>query len=572
MHRDEFERRRREIVYLLARKAYRQELLAGGLWTHGDIRDNYYYASYLFAAAEDESLKVPFDRDEAKRKATGVLLNVLKLQDKDESSQTYGHWPLGLHPSPEEAKPNPLPAELMSILMAYFYRQYAGGFEPELRIAFAGAFRHLYASRFFVKAETHYGHHDAKYTAAKLIFGQLFKDEELVRDGHRQLVATLDRIRGNGMAEYGALPWFWHWVQAFTAAWELNEDPAVHPDLEAMLDYLWSERSLYYLKGAWVGPHSRGWPHDMPKDANALHDYVQYGDFLLPEEMPRTEYAGFLFYEAPEEARGIALNRKEPAEVKRLSPRSGSAAGEGGAAIRRYAYITEHYAAGGAWDRAEEFDNEQQRWDVSLPLADPEEEESVNQAYFFHPGAGYKEGDPRHRSRFEEVLFHRNVVLALYPIPEAEDGRIVGVLPKGRWLHEPCALFGQAAGVYIAVHLMKECRTEEGEDRVRVACGEGAASGKTQGAEGRLNGVAMEVVSLEEAGRLGIASLEEFAAARRKLPAVFSGEAARQGAAARLAADYATLAGDRLRLALEEGAEPVRTVNGSELGFADYRP
>ncbi|MBB6635159.1 hypothetical protein [Cohnella thailandensis] len=581
MKRDEFDLRRREIVYLIARKAFQTELRDSGFWFHRDIRDNYYYASYLFAAAVDESLKAPFDKEAAKRKATGVLLNVLQLQDRDEKSETYGHWPLSLEPSPLEAKAHPLPAELMSVLMAYFFRTYASEFEPELRIAFAGAFRHIYASRFFVKGQKHFGHHDAKYTAAKLIYGQLFKDPELARDGHRELTATLAHIRENGMSEYGSLPWFWHWVQAFTAAWEMNEDPKIHGELEEMLDYLWNERSLYYLKGAWVGPHSRGWPHDMPKDSNVLFDYVQYGDFLLPEEMPRTEYAGVLFYEAPREARRLAMNRKEPAEVKR----SARANRDSGGPIHKYVYITEHYAAGGAWERADEFDNEQLRWDVTLPLSDAEED-TINQAYFFHPGEGFADGDPRHQSGYAEVLYHRNAILALYPIPDGADSRVIGVLPKGRWLQEPRALFGQAENVYFSIHLMKEYRLEERKDRFEVTSGigeNGGAGGEETGdEEGSLsgggatrsanglagaNGIAMEVLSLEEAERLGIGSLEEFAELRGKAPIVFTVEAP-----GRLQADYTTLSGDRLRLALGESDKPARTVNGEAISFGEYRP
>ena len=113
------------------------------------------------------------------------------------------------------------------------------------------------------------------------------------------------------------LPWFWHWTQAFTCALELMEEPELKRELHELLDELWSLRTFYYLKGAWVGAHSRGWPHDAPRDANVLHDYVQFGDFSLPE-MPRTEYAGFLFHEAPEADRRqpwIEANRPKCARL-----------------------------------------------------------------------------------------------------------------------------------------------------------------------------------------------------------------------------------------------------------------
>lgn len=141
-----------------------------------------------------------------------------------------------------------------------------------------------------------FGHHEAKYTAAKLIFGTLFADEILLEDGKQSLKDTLAYIRTKGMPEYGSLPWFWHWVQAFTCALELvpPEDTELTTSLKEMLDHLWNVRAEFYLRGAWVGAHSRGWPHDVPGDANVLHDYVQFGDFQLPERMPRTEYLRFI--------------------------------------------------------------------------------------------------------------------------------------------------------------------------------------------------------------------------------------------------------------------------------------
>lgn len=220
-------------------------------------------------------------------------------------------------------------------------------------------------------------HHEAKYTAAKLIFGQRFRDKELLEDGKQSLRDTLSLLRREGMAEYGCLPWFWHWTQAFTCALELAEEPELKQELYELLDELWSLRTSYYLKGAWVGAHSRGWPHDAPRDANVLHDYVQFGDFSLPEEMPRTEYAGFLFHKAPEAKRRLALNRSEPSEVRKVLMKSVDGEMR---QLHSYAYVTEHYAAGGLWERVREFDNEQLRWMFSLPIRDGGK---ANQLYFF---------------------------------------------------------------------------------------------------------------------------------------------------------------------------------------------
>jgi hypothetical protein len=542
-----YEQRQHELIRRIAIQAQRQPLLGSGLWFHHDVRDNFYYAAHLFAASIDPEARVPFDKEMTLASSSQMMLKVLKLQDKDPDSPTYGHWPLRLDPVPKEARPDPLPVELMGSLMVYFYRDHQEYMSQPLRAAFESAFEHIYRSRFYAKEIRQFNHHEAKYTAAKLIFGNLFRDNELVEDGHRSLVRTLRHVRENGMAEYGALPWFWHWVQAFTAAWELVDDIDINRDLGDMLDYLWHERSLWYLKGAWVGPHSRALPHDVPRDANVLFDYVQFGDFPLPEETPRPEFAAFLFYEAPEDVTRNALDRKQPMEVAKYAVKAEADSPEEGRKIHKYAYISEDYAVGGVWERVREFDNEQHRWDVSLPL---DRSGSINQLFFFHPGEGYTEFDPRHESGACEVLFHKNVVAALYPIPEGEDGRIVGVLPKGEWLREENALYGRVERTYIAVRLMRPYEAEELADRIAVE------------SRGGPSGVVVETIGAEEAERLCIGSLQEFAAIQRDNAPAFGEDGG--------SVSYRSLAEDELTLRTNGQGAAEAIVNGAPVDFGKY--
>lgn len=286
------------------------------------------------------------------------------LQNRQPGTELYGHWPLGLNPVPRDASPHELPVELMGNLMAYFCKRYGGALNAQLRIVLNTAFGHIYRSDFYRKPVVTFGHHEAKYTAAKLIFGTLFADEILLEDGRQSLKDTLAYIRTKGMPEYGSLPWFWHWVQAFTCALELvpPEDTELTTSLKEMLDHLWNVRAEFYLRGAWVGAHSRGWPHDVPGDANVLHDYVQFGDFQLPERMPRTEYAGLLFYQVSDEILAAAMNRQTPVEVGKITQKVVPTDPQPQPLLHSYAYITEEFAAGGMWERVEEFDNEQLRW------------------------------------------------------------------------------------------------------------------------------------------------------------------------------------------------------------------
>jgi len=540
--------RQREIIMHIANIASRQPVLPSGLWFHHDIRDNFYYASYLFATAVDISIPADFDREEMKALATSVLLQVLQLQDQDANSPTYGHWPLNLNPVPSEAAPHPLPIEIMGSLMVYFDSRYHAEFSEPLRSAFAVAFQHIYQGGFYRKPMAEYGHHEAKFTAAKLIFGHKFQDAALIQDGHVSLKLTLDHVLTLGMWEYGSLPWFWHWVQAYTCAYALEQNDTIRQDLSRLLDALWRQRSQYYLKGTWVGAHARGQWHDIPRDSNVLLDYVQFGDFALPSAMPRTEYAGFLFYEAPEDALKTALDRSQPTEVKQRITRL---EGAEPVHLHSYAYITEYFAAGGMWERHIEFDNEQHRWDITIPLVD---EQGINKAYFFHPGEGYYAGDPRHHSEYAHALFHKNTIMTLYPIPETSPfDYIVGVLPKGIWRAEPNALYGLVGSVYMAVHFMRPYQYEEQEDRLSVR------------SEGRQNGVVIEVIAVEEAVQLGMVSFDLFIEAMQASAPVFVTET--DGG---LQVQYRTRYNDELQLTVHAPNHREARIGGECVDFERY--
>ncbi|UKS30805.1 hypothetical protein LOZ80_18430 [Paenibacillus sp. HWE-109] len=541
--------RQDEIIMLIANKAYNQPLLDSGLLFQQDVRDNFYYASYLFAAAEDQALPFAGDREAAKSKAENVLFHLLELQDQSAESETYGHWPLSLWPTPQEAAKNTLPVELMGSLMVYFYKRYAHAMNSELRSSFDTVLKHIYQSNFYRKPVSSYNHHEAKYTAAKLVFGQLYEDKALVEDGYQSLCLTLDRIKTTGMVEYGALPWFWHWVQAFTCAWELTEDKAIQTSLAQMLDYLWDVRATYYLGGAWVGSHSRIWPHDMPRDTNVLHDYVQFGDFRLSDVMPRTEYAGFLVYEASAVVRDKALNRSAATEIKRQVPKQVGQASNEADVLHTYAYLTENFAVGGIWERIAEFDNEQHRWDISLPL---DAAAGVNHLYFFHPGDKFKEGDLRHQSEYTEVLFHRNTVIASYLIPDDQPQQIWGCLPIGEWVEMSNGLFGLCGNVLIAIFIQQAYQRELQSDRSVVT------------STNNQNAVVVEVIDLLAAQAQGIESLQQFASSMNsRQPAFLTSND-------EFSLTYKTLSAEALVLTCGTDRKITRLVNGQPVDFAAY--
>lgn len=325
----------------------------------------------------------------------------------------------------------------------------------------------------------------------------------------------------------------------------MTEDSSIQQELAELLDYLWGERAAFYLKGAWVGAHCRGQKHDIPLDSNVLHDYVQFGDFELPSEMPRTEYAGFLYYQAPESALQTALNRSEPVEVKKIITKVSES---GKAILHSYAYITAEFAAGGVWERYEEFDNEQQRWDISLPLGT---QGGVNQAYFFHPSETNAIKDARHQTGHTDVLFHKNTIAALYPLPNDASPTILGVLPNAEWQQDAGMLLGQTGSVYWAVYLMQPYRLEQLSDRCLVT------------SEGRQNGVVIEAISRNDAQKRGISSYAAFQEeARRNAPD--------WAAESNLSVRYKTLNGSVLQLNADSNSNSGKSINGQAVNFSEY--
>lgn len=538
--------RKQEVLKLAAQRALEMPVLESGLWFHQDIRDNFYYAMHLFAAVHENRLLPGIDLKSAEQKAVDMLLQVLALQERNPQSEMYGHWPLNLNPEPAQAKPHRLPVEIMGTLLAHFYETYGHAAPVELRTELSLSLLHIYQGNYYRQPLELCIHHEAKYVAQQLIWGNQFDDAALLAEGHVHLRTMLKRLRDHGMIEYGCLPWFWHWVQAFTCAWELAVRPDIQADLEAMLEFLWKEREQYYLQGAWVGPQSRVLAHDAPADRNTLLDYIQFGNFPLPLTIARLEYAALLSYEAPASVRLAAIDRTEPAERKKLVPKRSEPG-----VLHSYTYLTESYAVSGMWERVEEFDNEQQRWSVKLPA---NADGSVNQLYAFHPGAKYIEGDYRHQSAHCQVLLHKHTIAALYALPEDAEHRIVGCHPQGEWIQRNHLLTGKMGAIFAAIHTLQPV-----EANLQDAKGFFESKGRT-------NGVVVEVLNASEAKAHGIANLEEFTEKMASLAPTFIVDGAGQ-----ITVKYSGLQSDKLLLRVgADGVVAERSINGREYDFTDY--
>jgi hypothetical protein len=553
--------RKKEIASLAANQALKLPLLPSGYWFHKDVRDNFYYAIHLFAYCVDKEFECDWNEEQSKNAkdlALTMIQKVLLLQEKNPHDPMYGHWPLNLGNDPSKAKPNFLPVELMGCLLILFYKKYQHDLPTDVKKHCYQAITHIYESNIYKDPLIYMYHHEAKHTSLKLLLGDFFQNRELVEQGHQFAKQQLTHIRKYGFKEYGALPWFWHWVQSFTCVWEVVEDLEVKGTMNELLDYLWRLRADYYLKGTWAGPRSRQLRHDSPKDSNTLLDYIQFGDFPEPKDIVRLEGSALFTYEVSEEIVETAIVRSEPVEVKRKITFANADENVSEDA-HTYVYLTPDYAVGGIYERITEYDNEQQRWTVTLPLT---QTERANQAFFFHPGGEYVPGDDRHASSFGEVMYHKDTVIQVWNVPlEVEDEAIpfiIGCLPKGEWQFNHGRGYGKIGDTFLQFHLMNEFSLEEKEDRISI----------TSALSSGWNGVMMEIVSSKEALLMGIHDLESFITAmKEKNKACFTGE----GLDEKKTASFVTWRNDLLQFSLDNKGTVNRLLNGQNLSFDDYK-
>jgi hypothetical protein len=558
--------RRMEIAQLAATRALELPLLSSGFWFHSDVRDNFYYAIHLYAYCVDAELGCEWCEEQletGRQLALNMIGNVLSLQMKEPLDPMYGHWPLNLGNDPAAAKPNLLTVELMGCLLILFYNKYGSLLSTEMNHEIHVSLLHIYNSSVYRLPLNQINHHEAKHTSLKLLLGQQFNDKELLEQGLQFAKLQLQHIQRFGFKEYGSLPWHWHWIQSFTCVWEITEDSEVRKTMEALLDYLWLLRADYYLGGTWVGAHSRQWPHDTAKDNNTLLDYIQFGDFPLPCEISRLEGTALYTYQAAEDLIKHAINRVNPVEIKRII-QFAKADGLVTEEIHGYTFIDPEYAVGGIWERRTEFDNEQHRWDVTLPLTQTNAERSVNQAFFFHPSDKYKPGDDRHASPYGEVMYHKGVAVQLWKVPGDDKNAlqsIIGCLPPGEWEFDNSGGYGLIEGIYLTFRLLNEFEIIEKEDRISITSP--VASG--------WNGAVMEAISCKEAVGLGIKNLRAFiTAAKEKNKVCFTDFSLAAEPIDKVALFYTTWQNDTLYFTMDSLNRCERLLNGQPLAYDDY--
>lgn len=488
-----FHDRQKTVLQLAANKALTTPRLSSGLWFHDDMRNNLYYAMHLYVAACTEEIELLCPKTWAKEVAEEILLQLLQLQERNAEVALYGHFPLGLGTDPSQAKAHELPVELVGNLLVLLATKYESMLTTALKEQLHVSLFHIYKSGLAKVPQVYYHHHETKRFHLQINLGTYFDDQELIKQGHQHIRVILERVQTLGFQEYGILPWFWHWVQSASVVWETVKQEEVKETVQQLLNWLWTYRAEHYLQGAWIGARSRGWAHDIPADRNVLFDYIQFGDCPLPDAIVRLEAAGLIDYDAGEFIRSIALQEETTERVYMIPRPAVDEKQEKQSSLCEYVFKTKYYAVGGIQEYFREFDNEQLRYQITFPVR---KDGTANQAYFFHPGQGYLEGDLRHASGCGEVLLYKQVAAILFPIPESERDVIVGSLPHGRWQMDQNCWVGDLNDIYLIIHIWQRNEADISSSGVKLY------------SSGRNNGVVMEVVTKEEAQSRGINTLD----------------------------------------------------------------
>jgi len=385
--------------------------------------------------------------------------------------------------------------------------------------------------------------HKLQYRTARYLFGQTWADGPRFADGLTPLA---------GMQEAEA--WIYDWINRTVSIGQLEFDSVNYHSLyyicmTTLYDFAkaslmkrraWMTMQLLiadwapeYLKGNWIGAHSREKydqvTHTLLNSGVAIpFGYLYFGDSSYHPELAEPYYVGLAAVQqfSPLAIFGnIATDRSRPyVHRETKAPRRGFGINTSDLPIWKYSYVTKDYALGSSYGDITAVENH--RWDLTwvskkdgstcffinpsysatqlLKYFDAPADQIVGlilrqRPYYKDPNK-WVEGSP-----FEEVFQHENTIIALYDIPEDErHSHVNGFFPKiiARRIVAPDGwIFCATDSIYFAVNAFTEGAWHEQDDHFRLTL------------NSRQTGVLMEVAQQSE-----YTSFDEFQKQIRKNP------------------------------------------------------
>jgi len=382
---------------------------------------------------------------------------------------------------------------------------------------------------------THFGedkgfteNHKLQYRTARYLFGQTWPEGPIFADGMTPLEAMqeaqnwvddwIDRTVSAGQLEFDSVNYHSLYYLCMTTIYDFAKDPLMKRKAWMMMQILIADWAPEYLKGNWIGAHSR------EKYNQVIHTilncgvsipfgYLFFGDSHYHPELEETYYVGLAAVQGfrPLALLGnIATDRSQPYIHKETkAPRQGFGINTSDLPTWKYSYVTKDYALGSSYGDITAVENH--RWDITWVS-----EKDGSTCFFINPSYSkeqllkYFDDDPdkivdnivRQRpyykdpnkwiegSPFEELFQHENTIIALYDIPEKErNGRVNGFYSKiieERIQDQSGWLFCQTDSIYFAVRMLTEFEWHEEKDHFQVTM------------NNRRTGVIMEVAQQAE--------------------------------------------------------------------------
>ncbi len=383
---------------------------------------------------------------------------------------------------------------------------------------------------------THFGddkgfteNHRLQYRTARYLFAQTWPDAPRFPDGMTPAEAKkeaedwindwIERTVTVGMLEYDSVNYMSLYFLTLSSLYDFSTDPLMKRKAWMMLQLLAADWAAEYLRGNWIGGHSREKYNQVTHTilncgtAQSL-GFLFFGDGQFHPELPETYYAGLAAIQGfrPLAIIGnIATDRSKPyihKETKAPRDKFGDCVNKSKVPTWKYDYVTKDYALCSSYGELTAVENH--RWDLTWVSEkdgsicffinpsysaeqllkffkdDPDKiiADIVKQRPYYADPNKWIEGSP-----YEKLLQHENTLIALYNIPKKErNGHVNGFFSKiiAQRVEEDGWIFCQSDSVYFAVKTLTRGKWHEEKDHFRLTL------------NNRKTGLVMEVAQVSE--------------------------------------------------------------------------
>lgn len=260
--------------------------LPDGIWAHATRE------------ALDYALKLLTSHDLAMQaRAADVITAVLKLQDTDSTSRTYGIWPWYLEePLDKMAPPDWNWADFCGARLADIIVGHGNKISTDLQGAIRAALGHAGWSIFRRNVDTNYTNISIMGAGVALAAGEILKEHRLIEYGRKRLWRQVEHVRHHGgFTEYNSPTYTIVVVEEAERIIRLVQDTDALKAAREIHNIAWKTIAEHFhpATSQWAGPHSRAYA-DWLSPATAEFLCARTG-IAIPARDPRSAKAGPLY-------------------------------------------------------------------------------------------------------------------------------------------------------------------------------------------------------------------------------------------------------------------------------------